>query len=56
MASPVVGEEVTQYWRADDGIGTVMLVNADEAIFTARSGRVVRFVPWPPDVGWHGCA
>ncbi|MCH7706542.1 MAG: hypothetical protein IIB33_05795 [Chloroflexi bacterium] len=42
-------------WASDDGVGTMTLVEEDLAVFRARSGREVEFVPWPPDVEWSPC-
>ena len=40
---------------ADDGAGTMTLVAEDRAVFVARSGRTVEFLPRPPDVGKRLC-
>ena len=43
-------------WTADDSRGTMQLVNDDLAVFTADSGRIIEFKPWPLDVEWRPCA
>ena len=43
-------------WTADDSRGTMELVRDDLAVFTAESGRIVEFIPWPLDVEWRPCA
>ena len=40
---------------ADDGAGTMTLVAEDRAVFVARSGRTVEFLPRPPDVEKRLC-
>ena len=43
-------------WTAEDSRGTMELVRDDLAVFTAKSGRIVEFIPWPLDVEWRPCA
>ena len=43
-------------WTPDDSVGIMKLVRDDLAVFTARSGRIVGFKPWPLDVEWRPCA
>ena len=43
-------------WTAEDSRGTMEVVRDDLAVFTAESGRIVEFIPWPLDVEWRPCA
>ena len=43
-------------WVPDDSVGVMELVRDDLAVLTAKSGRVVEFKPWPPNVEWRPCA
>ena len=40
----------------DDFEGVMELVRDDLALFTARSGRIIKIKPWPLDVVWSPCA
>ena len=43
-------------WAAADSRGKMKLVRDDLAVFTAESGRIIEFKPWPLDVEWRPCA
>ena len=57
MADPMLGNyNPPPGWTADDSRrGVLGLVREDLAIFTSRSGRTIKFIPWPSDVEWTGC-
>ena len=42
-------------WTAADSRGKMKLVRDDLAVFTAESGRIIEFIPWPPNVEWRPC-
>ena len=42
-------------WAAADSRGKMKLVRDDLAVFTAESGRIIEFKPWPLDVEWRPC-
>ena len=42
-------------WAPADSVGVMELVNDDLAVFTADSGRIIEFKPWPSDVEWRPC-
>lgn len=42
-------------WTGDDSVGEMTLVEEDLAVFTAKSGRTIEFIPWPSDVEWWPC-
>ncbi len=59
MADPMLSDgsgNLPPDWTADDSRGTMELVRDDLAVFTAESGRIVEFIPWPLDVEWRPCA
>ena len=43
-------------WIRGDSRGSMKLISDDLAAFTANSGRMVLFKPWPSDVEWNPCA
>ena len=56
MADPMLGNHnPPPGWTADDSRGVMELVREDLAVFTSRSGRTIKFIPWPSDVEWTGC-
>ena len=58
MADPILNDgsgNPPLDWTPDDSVGIVELVRDDLAVFTARSGRIVEFIPWPLDVEWRPC-
>ena len=58
MANPMLNDgsgNPPPGWTNDDSHGIMVLVREDLVIFTARSGRIVEFVPWPSDVEWRPC-
>ena len=42
-------------WGNPTTEGTMVLMREDSAVFTSRSGQVVEFVPWPPEVEREIC-
>ena len=59
MADPMVIEEEVNPpsdWTDDDFEGVIKLVRDDLAVFTAESGRIIQFIPWPLEVEWRPCA
>ena len=42
-------------WAAADSRGKMKLVRDALAVFTAESGRIIEFKPWPLDVEWRPC-
>ena len=42
-------------WASNDSVGIMELVNDDLAVFTAESGRIIEFRPWPPNIEWRPC-
>ena len=42
-------------WTAEDSKGFMELFRDDLAVFTAKTGRRIEFVPWPSDVEWRPC-
>ena len=59
MADPTVSDKEINPpsdWIEDDFEGVMELVRDDFALFTARSGRIIKFKPWPLDVAWSPCA
>ena len=42
-------------WTAEDSDGIMELIENDLAVFTAESGRIIEFTPWPPDVELSPC-
>ncbi len=59
MADPMLSDgsgNPPSDWTFDDGEGVMEMVRDDLAVFTARSGRIIEFKPWPSDVEWRPCA
>ena len=59
MADPMLSDgsgNPTLDWTAADSRGKMKLVGDDLAVFTAESGRIVEFKPWPLNVEWRLCA
>ena len=59
MANPMLSDgsgNPPPVWTSEDGAGFIMLVRDDLAIYTAKSGRRIEFIPWPSNVGWRPCA
>ena len=42
-------------WTAEDSDGIMELIEDDLAVFTAESGRIIEFTPWPSDVELSPC-
>ena len=42
-------------WGNPTTEGTMVLMREDLAVFTSRSGKVVEFVPWPPEAERELC-
>ena len=56
MATPMYGGyNAPQGWTRDDFRGTMELVRDDQAVFTANSGRIIKFKPWPSEIEWGPC-
>ena len=58
MADPMLsdgGGNPPLDWTPGDSRGNMKLVRDDLAVFTAESGRIVEFKPWPLDVEWRPC-
>ena len=59
MANPMLSDgsgNPPPDWTSEDGAGFMMLVRDDLAIYTAKSGRRIEFIPWPSNVEWRPCA
>ena len=59
MANPMLSDgsgNPPPDWTSEDGAGFMMLVRDDLAIYTAKGGRRVEFIPWPSNVEWRPCA
>ena len=59
MANPMLSDgsgNPPPDWTSEDGAGFMMLVRDDFAIYTAKSGRRIEFIPWPSNVEWRPCA
>ena len=59
MADPMLSDgsgNPPMDWAPADSVGVMELVNNDLAVFTADSGRISEFKPWPSDVEWRPCA
>ena len=59
MADPMLSDgsgNPPMDWAPADSVGVMELVNNDLAVFTAGSGRIIEFKPWPSDVEWRPCA
>jgi hypothetical protein len=56
MANPMLGDNNPPAgWTRDDVIGEMELVEEDLAVFTAKSGTIIEFIPWPSDVKHPPC-
>ena len=58
MADPMLSDgsgNPPMDWAAADSRGKMKLVRDDLAVFTAESGRIIEFKPWPLDVEWRPC-
>ena len=58
MADPMLSDgsgNPPMDWAPADSVGVMELVNNDLAVFTADSGRIIEFKPWPSDVEWRPC-
>ena len=58
MADPMLSDgsgNPPMDWAPADSVGVMELVNNELAVFTADSGRIIEFKPWPSDVEWRPC-
>ena len=58
MADPILSDgsgNPPLGWALADSVGMMELVNDDLAMFTAESGRIIEFKPWPPNIEWRPC-
>jgi len=50
IADPIIGISPPDDWAPDDPKGTMTLVEENLAMFTTKSGRSYKFIPWPSPV------
>ncbi|MDP2948968.1 MAG: hypothetical protein Q8P22_05475 [Chloroflexota bacterium] len=56
LANPPISDlNLPADWAQDDGVGDMTLVRSDLAVFIAKSGRRIDFIPCPPEVKCGFC-